>query len=274
MPTTTPERPPLDAQALAARAATLGEGRWRVEVLTSTPSTNAVVAERWRAGEVEGLVVATDHQTAGRGRLDRVWVTPARAALTFSILVSPDAVPAARWPWLPLLTGVAVVEAVRRIARVDVALKWPNDVMLGEAKLAGILVERVEGPRGAAAVIGVGLNVSQTAEELPVTTATSLVASRADLLVDRADVLLAVLESFAGGYDAWAAVGGAPAAGLRADYVRHCATIGQQVRVELPQGGRLDGEATGVDPEGRLLVRGDDGVRALGAGDVVHVRRG
>ncbi len=194
MPTTPPERPPLAADAVAGRLADLDGGRWRADVLAATPSTNAVAAERWRAGEAAGLVVVTDHQVAGRGRLDRAWVTPAGAALTLSLLVAPDAVPTPRWPWLPLLTGVAVVEAVRRVAGVEVALKWPNDVLVGDRKLAGILVERVEGPRGAGAIVGVGLNVSQTPSELPVPTATSL-AMEAEP-PDRTDLLVAVLECF------------------------------------------------------------------------------
>jgi BirA family biotin operon repressor/biotin-[acetyl-CoA-carboxylase] ligase len=114
--------------------------RWSVELLAESPSTNAVVAARARAGTAEGLVVVADHQTAGRGRLDRTWVTPPRSALTFSVLLTPDRVPVARWPWLPLLAGVAVVAGVRRATGLGGALKWPNDVLLGESKLAGILV--------------------------------------------------------------------------------------------------------------------------------------
>ena len=172
-------RPPLDPGEVAAA---LAGTRWRPEVLAESPSTNAVLAGRVREGAAEGLLVVADHQTAGRGRLDRTWVTPAGAALTFSLLLTPDEVPVVRWPWLPLLTGVAVAEGVRRVAGVEVALKWPNDVLAGpdastgpgRRKVAGNLVERVEGPRGAGAVVGVGLNVAQTAAELPVDTATSL----------------------------------------------------------------------------------------------------
>ncbi len=91
---------------------------WRVEILDESPSTNAYVAERARAGEPAGLVVVTEHQTAGRGRLDRTWETPRGVALTFSLLVRPGGVPLARWPWLPLLTGLAVVDAVRDVAGV------------------------------------------------------------------------------------------------------------------------------------------------------------
>jgi BirA family biotin operon repressor/biotin-[acetyl-CoA-carboxylase] ligase len=243
---------------------------WRVEVLEESPSTNADVAARARADEPAGLVVVAEHQTAGRGRLDRSWVTPRRAALTLSLLVAPHEVPVARWPWLPLLTGLAVVDAVRSAAGLDASLKWPNDVLLGEAKVAGILVERVERPSGAAAVVGIGLNVSSTRDELPVPTATSLALAGARSL-DRSVLLGAVLAAFSRWYDAWRTGGGG---GLVAPYSHACSTLGRQVRVELPGAAPVAGAAVGVDADGRLLV--DDGARVhvLGAGDVVHVRQG
>jgi len=249
-----------------------GTTQWRdVAVVPETPSTNAVVAARARAGEPAGLVVVTEHQTAGRGRLDRVWVTPARAALTFSLLVRPDAVPTARWPWLPLLAGLAVVEGVRRATGVEARLKWPNDVLVDDAKVAGILVERVESPAGAAAVVGVGLNVSSTRDELPDATATSLVLAGAGS-PDRTRILAEVLGAFARPYDGWTAVGGDAGRGLHAAYVAECSTIGRDVRVELPDGSSLNGRAVGVDPDGRLEVAVEGRVQTLGAGDVVHVR--
>jgi BirA family biotin operon repressor/biotin-[acetyl-CoA-carboxylase] ligase len=256
-----PSRPPLDRDVLAASP-------WRVEVLAESASTNAEVVRRARAGEPPGLAVVAEHQSAGRGRLGRAWVTPPRAALTFSLLVAPDAVPVARWPWLPLLTGLAVVDGVRRVAGLDAVLKWPNDVLLGDAKVAGILVERVERPGGAVAVVGVGLNVSSTRNELPVGTATSLSLAGA-AAVDRSTLLLSVLDAFSTLYDGWVGDAGR---GLRPSYVRLCSTLGRDVRVELPGARSLCGKAVDVDHDGRLLV--DDGtrVRALGAGDVVHVR--
>src|SRR3954468_2469752 len=167
---TPPARPPLDR----ARLESLGSPWRTVEVLEESPSTNAELARRAREGAPEGLVVVAEHQSAGRGRLDRVWVTPPRAALTVSLLVDPAAVPVGRWPWLPLLTGLAVVDAVAAVAGLGASLKWPNDVLLGGRKVAGILTERVERDGGAVAVVGVGLNVSSTRAELPVETATSL----------------------------------------------------------------------------------------------------
>jgi BirA family biotin operon repressor/biotin-[acetyl-CoA-carboxylase] ligase len=271
-------RLPLRAEAVFAA---LDGSRWRPEVLEASPSTNAVVADRARAGEAPGLLVVADHQTAGRGRLDRTWVTPAGAALTFSLLVAPNEVPVARWPWLPLLAGVAVARAVRRVAGVEATLKWPNDVLVGESpstgsgtgKLCGILVERVEGPRHASAVVGIGINVLQRRDELPADTATS-VAIEAGRPVDRVALLAEVGDQLGRWYDAWvAAAGDARASGLLDAYAGLCATIGQEVRVHLPRDEELRGVAKGIDDDGRLVVTGPTGPVALGAGDVVHVRR-
>jgi BirA family transcriptional regulator, biotin operon repressor / biotin---[acetyl-CoA-carboxylase] ligase len=274
-----PGRPPLDPEAglPPGEPGRGGRVRWRLEVLEESPSTNAYVAGRARDGEAAGLVVAAEHQTAGRGRLDRSWVTPPRAALTFSLLLTPDEVPVHRWPWLPLLTGLAVAEGVERAAGVGTRLKWPNDVLAdeagAEAKVAGVLVERVERPGvepppGAAAVVGVGLNVTTTRAELPVPTATSLALAGA-ASTDRSALLRSVLEAFARRYDEWCGCAGG---GLRPSYVRACGTLGRQVRVALPAGGALVGRAVDVDEEGRLLVDDGSRVHVLGAGDVVHVR--
>src|SRR4051812_15711395 len=179
------ERPPLDRDRIVAP---LG---WRVEVEEATPSTNALVAERARAGEEPGLVVVTEHQTAGRGRLDRTWETPARSALTFSVLLRPTAATQS-WPWLPLLAGYAVAKALRA-AGFEASVKWPNDVLLDDKKVAGILVERIETDDGPAAVVGIGLNVGMTAEELPVPESTSLAVE--GLAPDRTALLVSLLAS-------------------------------------------------------------------------------
>ena len=144
----------------------------RAEVFDTAPSTNALVAERARTGAGEGLVVVAEHQTAGRGRLDRTWETPARAALTVSVLLRPR-VAAMEWPWFPLLTGRAVAVALRNVGA-TVGLKWPNDVLLDDRKVGGILTERVDTPSGAALVVGVGINVGMTREQLPVETNVAL----------------------------------------------------------------------------------------------------
>jgi BirA family biotin operon repressor/biotin-[acetyl-CoA-carboxylase] ligase len=276
VPTDEPSRPPLDTAALTGRLVR-PSGPWRsLEVVDASPSTNAALAARARDGEQPGAVLVAEHQTAGRGRLDRVWVTPPRAALTFSVLLDPETVPTPRWPWLPLLAGLAVAAGVRRAAGVEVGLKWPNDVLVetgpGPGKLAGILVERVERPGGAAAVLGVGLNVTSTREELPVPTATSLLLAGAPA-PDRGEVLAAVLDELAASYSRWNEAGGDPvASGLHASYLAACATVGREVRVDLPDGRGVSGVAEDVDEDGRLRVRTAAGLQVLGAGDVVHAR--
>lgn len=251
-------RPALDQ----SRLGNLASG-WRVEVVESAGSTNALLAERARAGEPQGLVLVTEHQTAGRGRLDRVWETPARVALTFSVLLRPDLPPQA-WPWLPLLTGYAVHAAL--VDRVpEVSLKWPNDVLVGEHKIAGILVERVETPAGPAAVVGIGMNVNQTAEELP-PTGTSLCVELGETL-DRTDLLLQVLGSLHALQPLLRSTDQ-----LATAYAEVCGTLGRLVDVHLPGGEVERGEALHLDEHGALVVGTAEGMLSVTAGDVVHVR--
>jgi BirA family biotin operon repressor/biotin-[acetyl-CoA-carboxylase] ligase len=269
-----PARPALDPDRLAELDPDVAPGL-RVEVVEETGSTNAVVADRARTGESEGLVVVAEHQTSGRGRLDRTWQAPPRSALTFSVLLRPT-VPGARWPWLPLLTGHAVSKALRADGY-DAVVKWPNDVLLGtgadERKVAGILLERIETDAGPAAVVGVGLNVGMTAEELPVPEATSLALAHAGDRPDRTDLLLLVLQTLWEAYDAWQTGGDAAAEHLAASYANGCATVGRDVMVALPAGETLTGRASAIDPSGRLVVSTGRGEPvAVSAGDVVHVR--
>jgi BirA family biotin operon repressor/biotin-[acetyl-CoA-carboxylase] ligase len=266
-PFTDLDRPPLREAAL--RQALLTEaGLWTdLRVADHLPSTNAEVADAARSGSPEGLVVVAESQTAGRGRRDRTWTTPPRAGLTFSFLLRP-AFPRPAWGWLPLLAGLGVAGPLTRLAEVDVRLKWPNDVLVGDRKLGGILTEVV----GDAVVVGIGLNVSLRADELPVPTATSLAIEAAEV-VDREPVLRAVLRETERLYaDLVRAGGAATASGLHAAYVDACATLGRHVRVELPGDRVADGEAVGIDPDGRLVVETADGSEPIGAGDVVHVR--
>jgi len=257
--------PPIDVSSVGSP-----EGPWRVEVVEESGSTNADVADRFRSGEGEGLVLVAEHQTAGRGRLGREWVTPPRSSLIVSFLLEPDVLPE-RWPWLPLLTGVAAADAVRRVTGVGVGLKWPNDVLADGHKLGGILLERVERvstgstSAGAAAVVGIGINCSQSAEELPVPGATSLQLVTGGS-VDRTALLGALMEELTARYRVWQSGGD-----LRAAYLELCLTPGQEVQVAVP-GGSVVGRAEDVDEAGRLVVRTADGVEHLGAGDVVHVR--
>lgn len=251
-----PLEPPLDPDAVAEAVGSA----WSVRLLPTASSTNAVAAE----DPEPGLLVVADHQTAGRGRLDRQWETPPGTAVTFSAVVDPRLADE-DWPLLPLATALAVADGVRRSAGLDPRVKWPNDLLLDDGKVAGILLERVQSRSGTSrplAVIGVGINVAMTREQLPVPTATSLAIAGAS--VDRTTVLGEVARALARVLDELAAD---PQAVL-GRYRAACSTIGRQVEVHLPDGSLLSGHADDVDGRGRLVVEG----RAVGAGDVVHVR--
>jgi BirA family biotin operon repressor/biotin-[acetyl-CoA-carboxylase] ligase len=283
-----PHRPALDAAAV--QRAVVAPGRlWRtIEVTPRTGSTNADLLARASQGAPEGTVLVAEEQSAGRGRLGRAWVSPPRAALTFSLLLRPEPVPPAGRGWLPLLAGLALASAVPSVTAVPVTLKWPNDLMAGPAKLAGILAEAA----GDAVVIGIGLNVSTEPSELPppgpgALPATSLrilgastnpastnPASTDPASTAREPLLTEILTAFERWYQPWRQAAGDPeGTGLRAAYTRLCATVGQQVRVECPGAQLLSGLAVSVDPDGRLVVRPESGPElAVAAGDVVHLR--
>jgi BirA family biotin operon repressor/biotin-[acetyl-CoA-carboxylase] ligase len=262
---------PLDATALRTALAGRVAG---LDVVQTCGSTNADLLAAARAGAPDRTVLVAERQERGRGRLDRSWVSPPGAGLTFSVLLRPVGVAAARVGWLPLLAGLAVHRAVREVSDVPVALKWPNDVLLGpgQAKGAGILAEADPGaPGGVAVVLGIGLNVRTPLEDLP-EGGTSLLAEGADL--DRAGVLVAVLNRLIGDEAAWREAGGDPdATGLRAGYTEACATLGRSVRVVLPGAADLVGTAVELDSDGRLVLVDDDRRRhSVAAGDVVHLR--
>jgi BirA family biotin operon repressor/biotin-[acetyl-CoA-carboxylase] ligase len=296
------DRPPLSAPALRRALLAPAGPLTRLEVVARAGSTNAdllaAAADPVAWPDLSALVA--DHQARGRGRSGRAWHTPPRAAVTASLLLRP-ASPPPSWSWLPLLAGLGVVRALRDVAGVPAALKWPNDVLVAEPdagpdprpdgpdapegsggeggpggepvhglrKVAGVLVE-VAGP---AVAVGVGVNVTQGRDELPVPTATSLRLA-GSATTDRDTVTRAVLRSVAAQYERWRAAGGdAVAAGI-ADAVREsCVTLGRSVRVHRPGGSVLQGVAEGIDDDGRLLLRSPGGVdHAVSAGDVEHLR--
>lgn len=270
------------AWAAVAQTAVAPRGPWaRVDVVDRTGSTNADLVAAAAIGAPDRTVLVAHHQDAGRGRRDRAWESAPSEGLTFSVLLRPDRVPPAQWGWAPLIAGLALVVAMEDYrpaagdARVPVALKWPNDLLLGpdQRKGAGILAEVVDGGGGAQAlVVGIGINVSTPEAELP-EGGTSLLAQ--SVRRSRPDVLGDVLATFASLDDDWrAARGDAARAGLLAGYRRRCATLGSTVRVALPGGRELHGVAEDIDDDGRLVVRSaDDGSPTIvSAGDVVHVR--
>ncbi|WP_420847677.1 biotin--[acetyl-CoA-carboxylase] ligase [Natronosporangium hydrolyticum] len=266
-----PERPALPS---ALRAEVLAADRlWtEVTIVGETGSTNADAAAAARRGVPAGLVVIAEYQRAGRGRAGRGWSSPPRAGLALSVLLRP-AVPASHWGWLPLLAGVALAESTGRLGAVPARLKWPNDLLIDGRKAAGVLAEVAAG----AVVVGIGLNVTNQADELPPHTppATSLALAGADTL-DRPELLRGLLDRFAYWYHRWCRAGGdAEQCGLRPAYRQLCATLSQPVRVQLPDGGELTGHAADIDPAGRLVLRDAAGAtQRLAAGDVTHLRPG
>lgn len=258
--------PPLSVAALRSGVCA-PEGPWRaVEVVEETGSTNADLLARARAGEnIDGVVLIAEHQTAGRGRLGRQWVGTPRAQLTLSVGVDAATVPTDRWGWLPLATGIAVVDAVDAQTGVHAQVKWPNDVLVDGAKLAGILAE-VASPK-AVIVVGIGLNVTWDRKAADQPHATSL----RDLGVaspDRDALARRLLVELGARIAQWRA--GADA--LASDYREHSATLGSQVKVVLPGGDDMLGTAVEVDEQGRLLVDTNGGREAVSAGDIVHLR--
>jgi BirA family biotin operon repressor/biotin-[acetyl-CoA-carboxylase] ligase len=259
---------PLDPAALTAALVRPG-GLWReVSVLAQTGSTNADLLDAARRGAGEGAVLVAELQTAGRGRMGRTWVSAPGAALTFSVLLRPVAAPPASRGWVPLLTGLAVASALRTVAQVDARLKWPNDVLVHGAKLAGILAEQA----GDAIVVGVGVNVRTGRDELPSAAATSL-ALQGATCTDRQTLLIGLLGQLEHWYLRWTrARGGAADCGLRQEYLRLSATVSREVTVSLPGGRTLAGTACDVDDVGRLVVFSAGVLHPVSAGDVVHVR--
>ncbi|WP_406496872.1 biotin--[acetyl-CoA-carboxylase] ligase [Streptomyces sp. NBC_00846] len=280
------DRPPLNVPALRRGLLRPG-GLWTsLDVVETTGSTNSDLVRRAAQGLDEGAVLVAEEQTAGRGRLDRTWSAPARSGLFFSVFLVPGDIPVRQWGWLPLLAGVATATGLARAAGVDTALKWPNDLLVtipkdsdklrpgetplgGERKAGGILAERA----GDGVVVGIGLNVSLRADELPAPTAGSLALAGA-VSTDRETLLRGVLRSLEHWYVQWrAADGDAAASGLQAAYTAGCATLGRAVRAQLPGDRTLTGEAVAIDSDGRLILSTDDGLQEpVSAGDIVHLR--
>ncbi len=268
-------RTPLDAAALRAELIGTGLGWRRLDVVEHTGSTNADLLARAASGtDIAGAVLIAEHQSAGRGRHGRGWSAAPRAQITMSVGVSVVDVPAAGWGWLPLAAGVAIVDTVAPLLEasgVRAGLKWPNDVLAGPpdspGKLAGILAE-VAKP---VVVVGLGLNVTQSPEEVDGPGATSLL----DLGVtapDRDQLVRELLRELGGRIVAWRAARGADWA-LAADYRAHSLTMGTRVRVQLPGDKELVGTATGIDDQGRLCLETGAETVVVSAGDVIHLRR-
>jgi BirA family biotin operon repressor/biotin-[acetyl-CoA-carboxylase] ligase len=248
-------------------------------VLGSSPSTNDELAARARDADLASFTtVVTTDQTAGRGRLGRTWSAPAGSALAVSVLVVPrtasGALPLDRFGWLPIAAGIAMTGTVAdALPDASTGFKWPNDVLLNGRKVCGVLAELLPERRGV--VLGAGVNLGMTVEQLPVDGATSLGIEGADAAsIDPDTVLAGYLSRLRELVDGYLAAGGdAEASGLAALARSQCITLGRAVLVELPDGARLEGTATALDADGRLVVRLADGrEQTVAAGDVTHAR--
>lgn len=262
-------RAPLNAQSL--RDAVLDpQSPWRrLDVVTATASTNGDLVARAMAGEdIDGTVLIAEHQTAGRGRNGREWTAAPRAQILLSVGVAADNVPTHAWGWLPLAAGVAVADAVSAVTGVQAELKWPNDVLAGGGKLAGILSEAVT--TRTTIVVGIGLNVTLRSAEVPGVDMTSLVELGIEE-PDRDRLVRHLLLELGLRIADWRQPG-SPSPKLIADYRSRSATIGSRVRATLPGGGQLVGQAQDIDEQGRLLIDEDGKTVAVSAGDVVHLR--
>jgi BirA family biotin operon repressor/biotin-[acetyl-CoA-carboxylase] ligase len=233
---------------------------WRVSVVEVTGSTQddltQLVADKKASN---GDVIATEFQSAGRGRLDRKFDAPASSALMFSLYIEPQR-EKSDWSFLPLLTGLSAIFALMKLDPKSLpTLKWPNDILLGDGKVGGIIAQA----SGDGVIIGVGINVGMTEEELPVPHATSLVLHQFSTL-DRNLILSTFLTTFEELFTRWQS-----GEDLRHLYNERSATIGRDIRIELPDGTHKNGKAVDVTPAGELIL--EDGSRVT-VGDIIHLR--
>lgn len=258
---TTFHRAPLDAdrirEAMPERTIT---------VPYSTGSTNADLLQLAAEGAPGGSIVVTSIQNSGRGRMHRPWTAPEHANIAFSALIRADSVPLTRIGLLPLVCGLAVVDAVHEVAGIQAQLKWPNDVLVDGGKLCGILVEAAS-LQPPVLVAGMGLNVDLTEDELPVPHATSLRLQGASM--DKEDLVIALAHALDRRTVQWRT----DVRALMEEFRQNCVTVGLNVRVELPNGQEILGTATSILTDGELEVVDQSGVRhTVTAGDVRHVR--
>lgn len=249
----------------------MGELVSRYMLLETTGSTNSDLVEQGASlGDLSVLV--SDFQSAGKGRSGRQWQAPPKSSLFASVLLKPSQFGPSAFSWLPLMAGLAVARAAQKFGVASASVKWPNDVLVGGNKLAGVLSELL--PDLSGVVIGSGVNLRQTATELPIETATSI-AIEINQAVDRDEFLIAYLEELTELYRAFSEAGGDPERSeLRNAVIAACGTIGREVRVILPGDKEEYGRAIDIDQTGRLIVElsRNSEILAVAAADIVHLR--
>ena len=262
---------------------------WRESAGSTNLELIKLAQSRVALGEAElpnFTVYATANQQAGRGRAGRVWETPADAALAISVLLYPPVsapVDLGKLAWLPLIAGLAMSQTVESFLptlakdQTVVGVKWPNDVLVNEQKICGVLTELVTVNGTSAVVIGAGINLSQTQDQLPIANATSMQLLGANLPEDLAERFDAVLASYLTNlkelYGRFVNLGlDAVASGVRQQVINNCVSLGRQVRAELPDGTSQLGRAATIDDSGRLVLDLTGVAFALSAADIVHLR--
>jgi BirA family biotin operon repressor/biotin-[acetyl-CoA-carboxylase] ligase len=247
----------------------------RLEHVDQTGSTNSdlvAAATAESASWPDLSVLCASSQTAGRGRAGREWESKAGSSLSVSILVRPHGVNLEHFGWLPILAGLAMTQTVGTLlpqARVE--LKWPNDVLVNDKKISGVLSELL--PDGRGVVIGAGLNLSQSQAELPIAEATSFALE--GIVVSFESALETYLGNFVKLYREFVGHrGNSDACGLRRSAQAKCGSIGRRVRAIMPGDQEIEGTAVSIDESGRLLISvdGQDQLFVVAAGDIVHLR--
>lgn len=240
--------------------------------VAETGSTNADLVANF-ANTPDFTVLVAGFQTAGRGRSGRDWLAPAGSSLFVSVLLKPALQNASRFSWIPLLAGLAMSKTVAHfLPNKGVSLKWPNDVLVDGNKISGVLSELL--PDLSGVVVGAGLNILQTKQELPIETATSLSIEGASA-TQLDEVLATYLQNLNQLYRQWVtASGDAVISGLRNEVILACSTLGLKVKAILPGDQEIIAKAVAIDDTGRLVLQPEASteVVAVAAGDIVHLR--
>jgi BirA family transcriptional regulator, biotin operon repressor / biotin---[acetyl-CoA-carboxylase] ligase len=237
----------------------------------SLPSTNTEAARQAALGAPEGLCVLAREQTAGRGRRERTWASPKDAGLYLSVVLRPT-VEARRWPLVTLAAALAVCDALRESCALEADIKWPNDLLAGGRKLCGILAETVEGARGRAVVLGLGVNLTRGALSPEILDTATSVEEQTGRAPDAESLLESLTRALARRYETLHLHRGAEE--ILSEWQRRSSYAhGRRVRVALAEE-TFEGTTRGLDPDGALLVETDAGTtRTVRAGDVTALRQ-
>ena len=224
-----------------------------------TASTQIDLSELVNASVAKsGEVIATEFQSNGRGRLDRTFEAPPQSALLFSLYIAPQRA-RSDWSFISFLAALAMREVITENLVENITLKWPNDILIGDKKVAGLLAQQI----GDGVIIGIGLNVAMDADELPVPTATSLALAGSNNL-DRNLLLSAFLNRFEIIFNEWDS-----GSDFLEKYRQVSSTLGRQVRVEVLGRDSIEAEAVSITAQGALIL--SEGTE-VNVGDVVHLR--